>query len=387
MTAAQPVLAATGSRPLAGGSARRLLGLLPAGISLTAGLTGSLMLLGVVDPAPAVQLAGSHGLLMTLGFLGTLVALERAVALARPWGWLAPVAAGFGGLALVAGAPAGVATTLFAVAATVYLAMYLAFLELDSGLHTWVQGAGAMAWVLAAALLAAGRPVNDAVPALAAFLVLTIAGERLELARLARLTTVRRVTFLVAAGLFGVGVITATWLPDAGLRLGGLGLLALAAWLARFDIARRTVRLPGVTRFIALCLLSGYAWLAVGGAAWLAWGATAPALGRDAMLHALFLGFVISMVYGHAPVILPAVLRIPLPYRPWFYGHLALLHGGLVVRIVLGDVLEMDGAWQLGGVLTVTSMLVFAVVSIVTAASATRALHREGQAGTITTRA
>ncbi len=378
MTAATPALTAHSSRPLVAGSARRLIGLLPAGISLTAGLTGSLMLLGVVDPTPAVQLAGSHGLLMTLGFLGTLVALERAVALARPWGWLAPGAAGLGGLALVVGAPAGVATTLFVVAATVYLAMYLAFLELDGGLHTWVQGAGAMAWVLAAALLAAGRPVADAVPSLAAFLVLTVAGERLELARLAHLTTIRRTMFLVAAGLFGSGVVVAAWLPDAGLRLGGLGLIALAAWLARFDIARRTVRLPGVTRFIALCLLAGYVWLAVGGAAWLAWGASAPALGRDAMLHALFLGFVISMVYGHAPVILPAVLRIPLPYRPWFYGHLALLHGGLVVRVILGDVLGIDGAWQLGGVLTVTSMLVFAIVSILTAATATRALRRPG---------
>lgn len=378
MTAARPALAGAGSRPLLTGTARRLLGLLPAGISLMAGLTGALMLLGVVSPTPAAQLAGSHGLLMTLGFLGTLVALERAVALGRSWGWVAPIAAGIGGLALVAGAPAGVAATLFALAATVYLAMYLAFLELDGGLHTWVQGAGALGWVLASALLAAGRPVSDSTPALAAFLVLTVAGERLELARLARLTSVRRGTLLLAAGLFGAGVVMATWLPDAGLRLGGLGLLGLAAWLARFDIARRTVRLPGVTRFIALCLLSGYVWLAVGGAAWLAWGVAAPALGRDAMLHALFLGFVISMVYGHAPVILPAVLRIPLPYRPWFYGHLVVLHVGLVVRVVLGDVLGLPGAWQLGGILTVTSMLLFVAVSVATAATATRALNRSG---------
>jgi hypothetical protein len=229
--------------------------------------------------------------------------------------------------------------------------------------------------LLAAALLAAGRSVGDAMPALAGLLILTVAGERLELARLALLTPVRRRLFLVAAGLFGAGVVAATWLPDLGLRLGGAGLLALAAWLARFDVARRTIRLPGVTRFIALCLLAGYAWLAVGGAAWLAWGVEAPALGRDAMLHALFLGFVISMVYGHAPVILPAVLRIPLPYRPWFYGHLALLHAGLVVRVLVGDVLGQTWAWQAGGILTVTSMLLFAAVSVATAASATRALR------------
>ena len=381
VTAVRPALAPRGAsaapaaRPVVALSPRRLLGLAPAGLSLIAGLTGALVLLGVAMPSPTARLAGSHGLLMTLGFLGTLVALERAVALGRGWGWGAPVAAGLGGVALVAGAPAGVAPLLFAVAATVYLAMYLAVLGLDRGLHTWVQGSGAVAWVLAAALLAAGRPVNDAVPALAAFLVLTVAGERLELARLGQLTRGRRAAFLAAAGLFGAGVLLATWLPDAGVRLGGAGLLAIAAWLARYDIARRTVRLPGVTRFIALCLLSGYAWLAVGGATWLAWGAAAPALARDAMLHAIFLGFVISMVYGHAPVILPAVLRVPLPYRPVFYGHLLLLHAGLVVRVIAGDIGNQPWAWQAGGVLTVVSMLVFAAVSIVTVVGATLALR------------
>ena len=44
-------------------------------------------------------------------------------------------------------------------------------------------------------------------------------------------------------------------------------------------------------------------------------------------IHALFLGFVISIVFGHAPVILPAVLRVPLPYRSVFYRPLAMLHG------------------------------------------------------------
>ena len=284
---------------------------------------------------------------MALGFLGTLIALERAVALGHPWGYVAPLASGIAGALLILGGPAILITSLISLASIVYLAMYVAFLEMDRGLHTWVQAAGAVGWHLAAMLLQTGRPVADAVPALVAFLVLTVAGERLELARMAMLTPARRASFLIAAGLFGAGVVGATWSPNAWRRLGGIGLLALAAWLGLYDIARRTVRIPGMTRFIALCLLTGYVWLAVGGASWLAFGAGAPALARDAMLHALFLGFVISMVYGHAPVILPAVLRIPLPYRRGFYVHLALLQAGLVVRIVAGDVLgtRRRGRW------------------------------------------
>ena len=377
MTPARGAVVSPYSRPAVLPAPRRLGVLALAGASLLAGLFGALVLLGVTGPTPAARLAGSHGLLMTLGFLGTLIALERAVALGRPWGYAAPLASGIAGALLILGGPALVTTTLISLASIVYLAMYLTFIGMDRGLHTWVQAAGAVGWILAAALLQAGRPVADAVPALAAFLILTVAGERLELARMGMLTPARRATFLVAAGVFGLGVVAATWLPDAGLRFGGVGLLALAAWLARYDIARRTVRLPGVTRYIALCLLAGYGWLAVGGAAWLAFGAAAPPLARDAMLHALFLGFVISMVYGHAPVILPAVLRVPLPYRPGFYAHLALLQAGLVVRVVVGDILGYPEAWQVGGVLTVTSMLVFVGASVVSAVGGIRAQRAE----------
>ena len=364
------------ARQAAGPSPRRFGLLALAGASLLAGLFGALVLLGVTGPTPAARLAGSHGLLMAMGFLGTVIALERAVALGRTWGYVAPLAAGVAGVGMVLGAPAVVVATLLSLASIVYLAMYLVFLGMDRGLHTWVQAAGALAWVMATALLQAGRPVADIVPALAALLILTVAGERLELARLARLTPGRRAMFLVAAGAFGAGVVVTTWAPDLGLRLGGLGLLGLAAWLARYDIARRTVRLPGVTRFIALCLLAGYVWLAVGGAAWLVYGGAASVLARDAMLHALFLGFVISMVYGHAPVILPAVLRVPLPYRPSFYGHLVLLHVGLVIRVVAGDLAGNPQAWQVGGVLTVTSMLLFVVASVAAVAGELRARRR-----------
>jgi hypothetical protein len=145
--------------------------------------------------------------------------------------------------------------------------------------------------------------------------------------------------------------------------MSGIGMLAMAAWLARNDLARRTVRTPGVTRFVALSLLAGYAWLAVGGLCWLAFGAVVGGPAYDAMLHAVFLGFVISMVFGHAPIILPAVLRLPLPYRPRFYAHLGLLHAGLVVRLVAGDLLGFEAAVAAGGALNVTAILLFVLSS------------------------
>jgi hypothetical protein len=81
------------------------------------------------------------------------------------------------------------------------------------------------------------------------------------------------------------------------------------------------------------------------------------------------------MVYGHAPVILPSVLRVPLPYRPWFYGHLALLHAGLLVRVIVGDLFTISEAWQVGGVLTVVSMLTFVLASVAAAIGGLRSIR------------
>lgn len=359
---------------------RRVALLMLAALSLVAALLGALALLGVPSTAAGPRLAGSHGLLMTLGFLGTLVALERAVALDRWWAYLAPAAAGVAGLLLVGGALREAALIIMLLAALVYLAVYVELLRLDPSLHTFVQASGGLGWLLAAGLLVAGRPVADATPGLSAFLVLTVVGERLELARLGNLTARKKGLFVVAAGVFAAGIALAVVQPNLGLRLGGVGLIALAAWLGMFDIARRTVRIPGVTRFIALCLLAGYVWLAVGGAAWLAWGIDATPLQRDAMLHAIFLGFVISMVFGHAPVILPAVLKVPLPYRPWFYGHFLMLQAGLLVRVIGGDVAGQTWAWQAGGVMTVLAVLLFLLASVSSAGAAMWAMRRPGRA-------
>jgi len=167
---------------------------------------------------------------------------------------------------------------------------------------------------------------------------------------------------LVSAGL----VVSLAW-PAAGIRLAGLGL-----WLLRFDLARRTVRQTGLTRFIALCLLPGYAWLVFAGGLWVLEAARfGGGPWYDAMLHSVLVGFVISMVFGHAPLILPAVTGGALPYHPRFYLHLALLHIGLALR-VLGDLALWPAARQWGGLLNVVAILIFLASSAAAVAGAAR---------------
>ena len=85
----------------------------------------------------------------------------------------------------------------------------------------------------------------------------------------------------------------------------------------------------------------------------------------DAALHSLFVGFVFAMVFGHAPVILPAVLRVAVPYKVYFYVPLALLHASLLLRLA-GDLAEIHALRQWGGLANAAAILVFIVTMLVT---------------------
>jgi hypothetical protein len=166
---------------------------------------------------------------------------------------------------------------------------------------------------------------------------------------------------VIATAVVLAGVAAATWWPVAGIRLMGVGLAGLTGWLLQHDVARRTVRQRGITRFMAVCLLGGYAWLGAGAAIAMVTGAASPGLVYDAMLHAVFVGFVISMVFAHAPVIFPAVLGLPMPFHRAFYLHVAVLHLSVILRVA-GDLVDGLGRWRVwGGLLNAAALLLFAL--------------------------
>src|SRR5690606_24744463 len=75
--------------------------------------------------------------------------------------------------------------------------------------------------------------------------------------------------------------------------------------------------------------------------------------------HAFFVGFVFAMIFGHAPIIFPAVLRAPIRYHPVLYLPLALLHLALVARIA-GDLVPHPAMRKWGGTGNVVAILLFA---------------------------
>ncbi|WP_454084871.1 hypothetical protein [Georgenia sp. Marseille-Q6866] len=340
----------------------RLPFLLLGGLALLAGLDAALALLGLPHVLVGARLADVHGPLMVLGFVGTVIGLERSVALGRGWGYLAPALNGLGVVATVSVLPDEVGAGLVLAGQLGGLLVYRSLYARQPAAAVAVQVLGQLMAVAAAALWLGGVPVPGIMPWLVGYLVLTIFGERLELARLGALSprdaTVAQgvaVTVLVAA-------VVSLLAPEAGFTLLGLALVAAALWLAVKDVARRTVRSTGLPRFIAVCLLAGYVWLAVAGAVW-ALGGQVEGRAYDAAAHALFLGFVISMVMAHAPVIMPAVLRRPLPYRRAFVVPAALLHTSLAFRLAVGDARDLDWAVQAGGVGNIVAVLLFVAVA------------------------
>lgn len=293
-------------------------------VSLVLGVLGGLARLSPELAAPGAAIA-LHGPLMVSAFFGAVIALERAAAVDRPWAYVAPLAAGLGGLAMAAGLPQP-GFALLVLAAAVFTACSVVVLRRQVSLEMATLLAGAIAWLAGNAALFHGSP---AVPWWLGFFVLTVAGERLELSRYLRRAPWVRWCFGALAGAILL-------LPLAPPPLLGAALVLMALWLLAFDLARVTIRQSGLPRYVAACLLPGYAWLALGGLL------IAASASYDAALHAVFIGFVFSMVFGHAPVILPAVLRVRFPYHPALYAPLALLHLSLVVRVFFSTAL---GAW------------------------------------------
>jgi hypothetical protein len=226
-----------------------------------------------------------------------------------------------------------------------------------------VMSSGALAWEVGNLLWRAGWEFNRVVPWWIAFLALTIVGERLDLSRFQKPTKWKAPLLFIALGMFAGGVVLTAIVQVPGERLTSLGLLALAAWLWRFDLARRTIRQPGLPRFMASCLLVGYFWLALAGVLMVVFSPLESGLRYDAVLHSFFLGFVFSMIFGHAPVIFPAVLMVQPSFRGWLYSHVVLLHLALLLRIG-ADIAKWAPGRQWGGIIGALAIALFLVNTI-----------------------
>src|SRR5215510_14138437 len=335
-----------------------------AGVSLLFGLWAGTVRLGWALPTPSESFIVYHGPLMIIGFLGTLIGLERAVALDRFWPYGIPILSGVSALSALVGLPVQLSAPSAVAASLLLIAFFAVLYRQYPSEHFVIMGLSAFAWLVGNIIWFESLPLFHAVPWWAGFLVLMIAGERLELSRLRRPSVTIRAIFYASVAIILIGLLFSMLELYAGVRIAGLGLLAIALWLLRYDLAWHSAQQAGLPRYMAVCLIAGYVWLAVGGILWLLFAEFFSAGSRyDAMLHSIFLGFVFSMIFAHAPIILPTITGMALPFRNSFYLHAGLLHLSLVLRVAgdLGLVLSLQ---QWGGLLNTLTILIFLINNV-----------------------
>lgn len=337
--------------------------MLAVAVCLLIGMLAGLARLGVVLPGMPTGAVANHGPLMIGGVLGALICLERAVALSvfgkrYVAAYAAPFLAGAGGILLALGVSGDAPKLLITAGSAGLVAIFALLLRMHPVSYIGVMTVGGVCWLAGNLLWLSGQPVYNVVHGWAAFLILTVVGERLELSRIQRLTGRSQQLFLLAAGVYIAGVALTLFALDAGVRLAGVGQVALAAWLLHYDIARQTIRRTGLPRFAAACLLAGYVWLGIGGVFGLTFGGVLAGIQYEALLHALLLGFIFSMIFGHALIIIPAITGRQIAFRTVLYLPLVLLHASLVLRVASALSLQFTlRSWA--ATLNITAILLF----------------------------
>jgi hypothetical protein len=225
-------------------------------------------------------------------------------------------------------------------------------------LFTFTLLIAALCWLLGCVLWFCGFDLAQVMPWWMGFLIITIVGERLELSRFMRPTYGSKMLFIFSLLLFLAGALAASLSPWPHYRLLSASMIAMTLWLLRNDIVRHTIKQQGLTRYIAVALTCGYIWLLVAGIIGLALPELHPGSSYDAFTHAIFLGFVFSMIFGHAPIIFPAITKVKIPYHPSFYLPLVLLQVSLLFRLS-GDFFYMANLRKTSGLLHIIAVALF----------------------------
>lgn len=343
-------------------AARTLLAL-PAGLALLVGMDAGLGLLDAWPPVGSARLGDVHGILMVFGFVGTLVALERAVALGRPVGYAAPALLGLGAVLLVPEPTRAVGAALLTAGSLALCLVYVPLWHRNRDDAVLVSALGAVCALGGAVLWRAGADTSPDHP---------VAGRVRDPDHRRRAPRARAPGHAADGG-------ARPRPPEqrAGERRRGGHPVA-----GRGDPApgRRPPRADGVAGAsrrgaphgeelgsapVRRGLHAGRPGLAGRRGRHLAAGRHDRGGARyDAVVHAVFLGFTISMIMAHASSILPAVTRVPLPYRPVMYGPWGLLQLSLVLRLWGGDALGSEMARRLGGAGNALALLLFLVVAV-----------------------
>lgn len=295
---------------------------------------------------PMSQAMGQHGLIMVGSFLGTLIILERIVAFKKLWMYAVPL---INALSL----PAfffdreGLALVFLLVGSSGLLLVYVMTYRKYREKYILIMMIGGGLLITGLGMLIINNRYPQAVPFWIGFLLLTILGERIDLAKFLPRNRIKEPLIWIFIVIFMIGLFTS--FHEAGHIMAGAGMILIAYWLMKYDIVNKSMKSHGIHQYIGLTLFSGYIWLFISGLLLLL--NLDLVYFYDAVLHSFFLGFVFLMIFAHAPIIFPGVVGISItPYHRSLYLWMILLNGSLVLRI-FSDLFFMNYLRQISGLM------------------------------------
>lgn len=318
-------------------------------LMLLAVALGALRLLSLqgITATPLGFLQIHHGELVVFGFLAPLILTERylgatgfslnpsirampflvvAGALLKLFGWL-------GGMAIL--------NILGSVAIAAAVLLYI-YLLLSIGKQS-AQSLPFHYMILGAVVLLAGALINITRspvvnPAFTLFLIsfpiLTVLGERVELSRFLSPRAYRRAQWgLWIAVIASVLLLLRILITDDGYLVAvWAALLGItAAFLLGPELTLVRLGQTGLHRYLGRHIIIAYIWLFLGLAILAAVRENYPLY--DAGSHALAIGFVITMIMAHAPVIVPVILSRNVVEERLAYYPVILLTVSVIMRV------------------------------------------------------
>lgn len=278
----------------------------------------------------ASNLASSHGSIMVGGFLGTLILVEKSLPLKKKYLLILAAVNASSIVWITAGQPGIGIYCLLVGACTLVWTLFQYLRKQIFDLPLVVMFSGSVFLLSGHVLLLATGLYPLALSWWMAFIVFTIAGERLELSKFLPVGLASKSALVISLGLF-VASLLIPYHPF-GKYVSGAALILIATWLMRFDVISIGLKKGGLIRFSAVALLGGYCALLLTGAFMISLE-NAP-FAYDIVVHTFFLGFVFSMIFAHGPIILPGVLGIGVrPYHPGLFAPLILLWFSLFIRL------------------------------------------------------
>jgi hypothetical protein len=331
-------------------------------ISLILGIAGGWIRLGYIGFS-VVGAAANHGVLMVGGFLGTLISLERAMVMKQKAWLLVPLLSGLSiPVMLFLEWPNVGVSLLFLGSLGLTVIMYLQSIQ-HPVVYQYIMSVGAVSWMLGNFMLLHSGFVPAAVPWWMGFILFTIVGERLELSKFLPTPKLAKNVLVWLLGLFFIGML----LPfhGSGNWLMGVSVILISFWLLHFDMAKIASKKANQFKYIGIGLRVGYVWLTLNGI--VLCFLDYHSFHYDLYLHTFFLGFTFSMIWAHAPIILPLVLNIKQnPYHPILWIGWAVFQISLLGRVLSTLVFNLDLRSWFGIVNGWSILLLFGMMAIIT---------------------